>query len=44
MARDAILNRNAFTLKRTTHIVELMEMAEDNDGFTVLIFMKRSMA
>ena len=32
LARDAILNRNAFTLERTTHIVELMEMAEDNDG------------
>lgn len=32
LARDAILKRNAFTLERTTHIVELMEMAEDNDG------------
>ncbi|EPZ8357858.1 hypothetical protein [Klebsiella pneumoniae] len=32
LARDAILNRNAFKLERTTHIVELMEMAEDNDG------------
>lgn len=32
LARDAILNRNAFTLKRTTHIVELMGMAEDNEG------------
>jgi hypothetical protein len=32
LVRDAILNRNAFTLERTTHIVELMEMAEDNDG------------
>lgn len=31
-ARESILNRNAFTLERTTHIVDLMEKAEGNDG------------
>jgi len=31
-SRETILNRNSFTLDRTTHIVDLMEKADDNDG------------
>lgn len=30
--RELIMNRNAFTLDRTSHIVELMAMADDNEG------------
>ncbi|MCW6638695.1 hypothetical protein [Yersinia ruckeri] len=30
--REVIMNRNAFTLDRTSHIVELMAMADDNEG------------